>query len=147
MSDHEDEVLLARLRAVVAESDPVPDDVRAAAKTAYGLRTLDAELAELVADSLDTAGAVRGSADVLLLSFETSTVTVEVQVTADGPTRRLLGEVIGGIGPIHLDTTDSSVLVEIDAAGRFAAEVPAGPVRMRFSGADGHPIATSWTVF
>ena len=84
---------------------------------------------------------------MLLLSFETSTVTVEVQVTADGPIRRLLGEVIGGVGPVRLDTPDGSATVELDAAGRFVAEVPAGPVRMRFAGADGHPIATSWTVF
>lgn len=147
MSDDPDEALLARLRSVVAESEPVPDNVRTAAKAAFGLRSLDAELAELVADSLDTAGAVRGSSDVLLLSFETSAVTVEVQVTADGPVRRLIGEVIGGVGPVHLDTTESSVSVEIDAAGRFMAEVPAGPVRLRFAGTDGHPIATSWTVF
>jgi hypothetical protein len=147
MSDHEDEVLLSRLRAVATESEPTPDHVRAAAKAAFGLRSLDAELAELVADSLDNAGAARGSSDVLLLSFETSTVTVEVQVTAAGAERRLLGEVIGGVGPVQLDTPDSSNTVELDAAGRFSAQVPAGPVRMRFAGSDGRPIATSWTVF
>ena len=60
MTDHDDEALLSGLRAVATESDPVPDDVRAAAKAAFGLRSLDAELAELVANSLDEVGRPAG---------------------------------------------------------------------------------------
>src|SRR5262249_46475986 len=56
---HEDEALLERLRAICAEVDPVPDLVFQAARAAFTLRRLDAELAELVLDSADEpAGAV-----------------------------------------------------------------------------------------
>jgi hypothetical protein len=146
MSDHEDDLLMARLRGLAAEADPVPDEVLAAARDAYGLRTLDAELAELVADSLDTAGAVRGAADVRLLSFESGSVTVELEVTPVGPRRRLLGELVGGVGPVRLETPSGSSGVELDVAGRFVADVPGGPVRLLCTGPDGVAVATSWTV-
>src|SRR5262249_7326628 len=83
---HEDEALLERLRAICAEVDPVPDLVFQAARAAFTLRRLDAELAELVLDSADApAGAVAvraaGPADIRMLSFTAGPLRVELQVT------------------------------------------------------------------
>ena len=41
----------ARLRRISGEAEPVPEHVLEAGRAAFALRDLDAELAELVADS------------------------------------------------------------------------------------------------
>jgi hypothetical protein len=146
MTDEQlDDQLTAQLRALAAEVDPLPVDVVTAARAAFDLRTLDAELAELVADSLDTAGAVRGASAVRLLSFEADGVTLELEV--DESTRTILGEVTGARGPVELDTPAGSREVALDDEGRFSvSDVPSGPVRLRCTSDRGTFVATSWTV-
>ena len=60
----DDEALLSELRRVTNELDPIPEHVLTAAHAAIGWRTIDAELAELIADSAVDVPAllVRGSA-------------------------------------------------------------------------------------
>jgi hypothetical protein len=140
------EQLLSRLRSTATALDPVPDDVVRVSQGLYALRTLDADLAELVADSLDTAGAVRGPAAVRLLAYEANGVTLELEVSQSGDSRALLGEVTGAITAVTLETTGGSQEVAVDDAGRFQmADVPAGPMRLRCTAADGSAVATVWT--
>ena len=68
----------SRLRAVTGEADPVPSLVLDSARAAFTMRAVDAELAELVADSAyDDEGLLTRSvvSDVRMLSFECGTVT------------------------------------------------------------------------
>ena len=88
------EPLLHELRDVVDKADPIPDHVLAAAKAAFIWHTIDAELAELVSDSLATSGAVRATDAARLLTFEGHGVEVEVEVAETGATRRLTGQLV-----------------------------------------------------
>ncbi len=147
-----DDALLERLRALAAQADPVPDLVLESAKAAFLMRRLDAELAELVLDSAVDAGPVlvRGvtSTDddsVRMLSFETSTLSIEVQVTRADGARSLVGMVSGAFGTLDVETADGRRTVPIDSLGRFAvADVPAGTVRLHLVAADGTAVTTSW---
>ena len=62
MSEPETDPTFATLRSVIDRADPVPPAVIAAAKASFTWRTIDSELAELVADSAESlsAGAGRG---------------------------------------------------------------------------------------
>ncbi|HYB86987.1 MAG TPA: hypothetical protein VEC76_09065 [Streptosporangiaceae bacterium] len=146
-TDLEDE-----LRRVLARTDPVPPGLVEAGIGAFAWRTIDADLAELVFDSLtdqDEAALVRGGQQGRLLSFRAGTLTIEVEVTGTGPSRRLMGQLMppqrGGVDVRHGDSTTT---VEADELGRFSAgPLPAGPVslRCRPGSAPGQPaIVTEW---
>jgi len=147
MIDHE-ELVLAELRRIAAEVDGPPHLVLEAARAAFLMRRLDAELAELVADSAIDDGPVlvRGVEDGLrLLSFETDRVSVEVQVTEDGERRSLLGQVEGASGEVEVETSADHRVVVLDDSGRFTVEdVPSGTVRLHLVADDGSPVTTSW---
>lgn len=144
-AERADDELLARLRAVAAEADPVPGDVVAAARAAFGLRSMDAELAELVADSRDTAHLVRGPSGRRLLAWAAGAVSVDVEVSGSGDQRRLLGVVEGMSGSVTVEVASGWRRdVDPDADGRFTLDgVPAGPTRLRLAGPP--PVVTPWT--
>lgn len=143
-----DEALLAQLGEAVDDADPMPEYVLEAARAAFILRRIDAELAELVRDSADErAGliSVRGDGDVRLISFETGLVAVELQVTQRGVVRDLVAQISGA------DVT----VAEVETPGRqhdttltdgmvTADSVPAGLLRLHVRTADGHDLVTSW---
>src|ERR1700728_1504739 len=88
--------LLARLGAVALAADGPPDLVYELGRAAFAWRRVEAELAELVADSALEASMVRSSASsTRVLSFEVGEVTVEVQVSIRRGRRSLLGQVAG----------------------------------------------------
>lgn len=143
--------LAAELRAVFDAVDPVPPEVEAVAYGALAWRDIDAELAELTADSIeahDQLAGVRGAGLQRVVSFEVSGVVVEVEVTETGRTRTLAGQLVP-VGPatIVVQTPDNAVSIEADELGRFQLEdVAAGPVRLSCLLADGHQrVVTSWT--
>ena len=141
-----DEELATALTASAKLVDPPPALLFEMAKAAFGLRLLDAELAELVADSLESAGAVRGPTQERLLAFEAEQVTVDVQVSLGGDQRRLVGQLSGGTD-LRLDTAGSSTSVPLDELGRFVIEgVSPGPIRLRTTTGSGRTVTTAWTV-
>lgn len=135
----DDDDLMAELRQVVAQVDPVPDAVRIAARAAIEWRTLEAELAALVHDSAtdEPALAVRGAATgPRALTFEAAGLTIEVEAEpergGDG-TLRLVGQLVppqpAGVAVRH---GEELTAVHADERGRFAARgVAPGPVRLR----------------
>jgi hypothetical protein len=132
-----DDDLLGDLRRVVAELDPIPEAVVIAARAAFEWRTLDAELAELIADSAvdEPALLVRGSWHARALAFEAAGLTIELEAEpdADGGLR-LAGQLIppqpAGVTVRHGD--DALVAIRADERGRFTAHgVAPGPVRLR----------------
>jgi hypothetical protein len=153
-----DEIVLeAELRALAARLEPVPDRLVQAAVDAYAWRTLDADLAELVFDSLDDqeAALVRGGQGERLLSFQASTLTIEIEVTATGSARRLIGQLVPPQrADVEIRHQDDVLMIATDELGRFIADsLPAGPVSLRCGPAGGaaqaagqvqSPVVTDW---
>lgn len=123
-----DDELLAALRRVLADVDPIPEHVQLAARWAIEWRTLDAELAALVHDSTvdEPALAVRGDSGPRLLTFETADLTIEVeaesQSATDGDTVRIVGQLIPAqSAQIALHSGDELQVTSADERGRFVA--------------------------
>jgi hypothetical protein len=141
------EPLLRELRDVVDKADPIPDHVLAAAKAAFSWRTIDAELAELVNDSLVAGGAVRATDAARLLTFRGAEVEVEVEVAETGATRRLTGQLVpAGSAQVTVRWASGAIEVDADEFGRFTAlGVPATSVRVEVRrSAETPPTVTSW---
>ncbi len=143
-----DEALMARLRGILDDMDPVPATVAVEARALFGLRRLDEELAELVRDSADDRGgllAVRGEGDVRLISFETGPVTVELQVTERGPARDLVAQVAGAVVVgAEVETATGRRPVPIEDSLFTLDGVPAGLLRLRLRTDAGRDLVTSW---
>lgn len=144
-----DDSMIAWLSRVVALADPVPPELLGAARMAFGLRELDAQVAELVRDSaVDVpATAVRGLA-ARLLSFEAGDVSIECEITIRGTHRDIIGQLIGGetatLDVLLADTAEARS-VPVGDLGRFTVrDLPPGLVRLRCRLADGSTIVTSW---
>jgi len=149
MNDMQDDLLVARLARLAQRVDPPPDIVLESAQAAFLMRRIDAELAELVLDSSVDAGPVlvrgAGAETVRMLSFETGTVSIEVQVTHADGVRSLLGLVSGARGPVDVETAGGRSSAVLDDLGRFSVtDVPAGTVRLHVTADDGTAVTTSW---
>lgn len=132
----DDAALEEELRALAGRLEPVPDRLVQAAIDAYAWRTVDADLAELVFDSLadrDEAALVRGGQQERLLSFRASGLTIEVEVTVTGSARRLIGQLLPPQrADVEIRHQDDVLRLATDDLGRFIAEsLPAGPVSLR----------------
>jgi hypothetical protein len=147
MSKPNTDPMFATLRNVIDHADPVPQAVVDAARAAYTWRTIDAELAELTADSAMATAGVRSTSAPRLLTFEGAGVEVEVEVAHTGSTRHLSGQLVP-MGPAQITVRWSSGSRETtaDELGRFAIDhVPAGSVSLAILRTGAHqPIVTSW---
>jgi hypothetical protein len=147
MSEPSDDPTFAALRSVIDRADPVPPSVVEAARAAYTWRTIDAELAELTADSALESAGIRSSSAPRLLTFEGAGIEVEIEVAQTGSTRHLSGQLVPA-GPAQVSVRWSGGTQETtaDDLGRFAVErVPAGSVSLAIVRAGAQrPIVTSW---
>jgi len=145
--DTGDDELVARLRQIAGHLDPVPDLLSQAARSAFGMRELDARLAELVHDSaVDVpATAVRGPGP-RLLSFEADDVVVECEVTVRESRRDIIGQLMGGhASEVEARMPAAAVTVPVDDRGFFSIRgLPAGLVQLRCRLAVGATVVTSW---
>jgi hypothetical protein len=149
-----DDQLIAHLRRIAADADPVPRALLAAARAAFGLRELDVQVAELVRDSAvgASATAVRGPGP-RLLSFEVPSsqavdAVIECEVTARGPRRDVIGQLVGvAAAALRVQVAEAGpVDVRVDDHGRFSvSDLPGGLFQLRCSLADGSTLMTSWT--
>ena len=142
----------AELRAIFAHLDPVPQLLDDAARAAFGWRTVDAEIAELLRDSADAtddaALLVRSGGGPRQLSFESPQLGIEIEVTETGPReRRLAGQLLP---PADATVTverpgQEPLSVQADDLGRFVLEgLRAGAVRLHVA-LRGAQIAIPWT--
>jgi hypothetical protein len=133
--------------------DPVPGRLVEQAAAAFDLRTIDAELAELVLDSVGARdiALVRGPDEPRLLTFRARPLTIEVEVFDTGAVRRIVGRVIPAapveIGYRHGAQAGTAVA---DDLGRFIiGSTGSGPLRLRCrpAGATGSgEVVTEWVV-
>jgi hypothetical protein len=147
--ERDDDELEEELRRLAARVDPVPPELLRAAAGAFTWRDIDAELAELVFDSLldaDEAALVRGSPDRRLVSFAAGGLTIDVEVTATGPDRTVMGQIVPPRrGQVDLRRAGETVTVDADELGRFrSGPLPPGPLSLRWRTDDGAPVVTDW---
>jgi hypothetical protein len=146
-----DERLLAELRRVASRVDPVPASLQHAARETLTWRRVDAELAELLSDSALTdrrLELVRAEGGPRSVSFEADELTIELDILADGPRRRLVGQLVPpGAATIQVQSPEHSQSATADDHGRFHAEaIPPGRTRLRIIGhpRSRGPVETSW---
>ena len=150
-----DDELIARLRRIAAQADPVPQPLLSAARAAFALRDLDARVAELVRDSLVDApatpvragGTAPGEA-ARMLSFEAAGTAIECEVMARAGERDILGQFSGAqAATIAAEVPGKPpVSVTVGAHGWFTVRgLPSGPFRLRCQLTDGATLVTSWT--
>lgn len=152
MRDDPDDELEERLRRVAERVDPVPRGLLQAAVDSFTWRTVDADLAELVFDSLVDQyqdALVRGPGQARLLSFAASGLMIDVEITGTGPSRRLIGQLVPPQwAAVELRRGDGVATLEADELGRFSAgPLRAGPISLRCSTGtepDGRHVVTDW---
>lgn len=149
--DIDDEQLLAELAEALRTAREVPAGFVEAGKAAFAWRDVDAELAALSHDSsvaepdgTAMAGTRAESAQLRALTFVSSELTIELEVTTDA----LVGQVIPPrSGEIELEGPHGrSGAVTVDEVGWFAIRpIPTGPVRLHLRTDDGRSVRTEWT--
>ncbi len=149
MPDEPDDELTTELRRLAARLDPVPPELLDAAAGAFAWRDIDAELAELVFDSLldtDEASLVRGAPERRLVSFAGGGLTIDVEVTTAGPERMVMGQMVPPQrGVVDIRRRQETVSIEADELGRFrSGPLPPGPLSLRLRPAGGAPVVTDW---
>jgi hypothetical protein len=152
--DDDDEQLLAELRQAVARFDAPPASVTEFTLDLLSWRDPDAELAALIADSRELAGAVRGGKQEVLLRFEATPYAITLDASPDASGRfRVIGQVEPGVGGrVDIRQADTApgqaeLSVACDEWGRFEAyPVGSGPISLRFTPDVGHPVRTTWVV-
>jgi hypothetical protein len=152
MSPHErDDLLLGELRRLASVADPVPELLVHAGRESLTWLRVDAELAELLSDSIvddERLALVRSSGGVRAVTFEADGFTIELDILGEGAQRTLVGQLVpAGPAEIEVQTGEAAMTVAADTHGRFRAEnVPEGRMRLRVTGhpAASGPAETSW---
>lgn len=150
--DRDELELEEELRQAAARLDPVPPELLLAAADAFGWRTIEAELAELVFDSQvdhDEVALVRGPPERRLLSFQSAALTIDLEVTSTSFSRGLVGQLAPPRqASVEIRVGDTSIAVQADDLGRFrAGPVPTGPMSLRCGVSSGEPgpaVVTDW---
>lgn len=140
--------LLAEVRSVLDEVDPVPAAVLTSARAALTWLTIDAELAALAEDSALASAGVRSTALTRSLTFESDAGVLAFEVSGDGDARQIVGQ---ADRPADLTVRHNGepITIATDEQGRFRIDgVLAGPVSLRcvFRDTPESPIVTSWIV-
>jgi hypothetical protein len=150
--EHDGTALEEELRRAAARFDPVPRELLRAADEAFTWRTIDAELAELVYDSLadqDEVSLVRGPSERRLLSFRAGGLTIDLEVTSASSSRGLVGQLVPPQqATVEVRVGARAIAADADELGRFrAGPVPAGPMSLRCSIVSAEPgaaVVTDW---
>ncbi len=143
----DDEEVLAGLRQALRERQAVPPEFVEAGQNAFAWRNIDAELAQLTYDStLDSAEATSmraETASIRALTFTSTQLTIELEVTRDS----LLGQIIpaqAGMIRVQLRAGAETAL-PADEIGCFSIHpIPPGPFRLHCRTAAGIDALTGW---
>jgi hypothetical protein len=146
-----DDELLEGVRNISRRIDPVPSEVTEFAQAALGWRRLDADLAELLADSAleaDALALARGG-EGRWLSFRAADLMIDVEIQTDGDAHTVLGQLAPppAVSTAELQSSDGTAvaIAESDELGRFRLELEGdGRFRLRVLRPGAQPVETSW---
>jgi hypothetical protein len=153
MSSDDDDALEQELSGLIRRADPMPPAVLEAGRAALGWRRLDAELAELLADSalaFDEPALARGTEVPLRsVTFGTGQRSIDLDVASHGEGVTLRGQLSPPArATIEVQRQDGAMLTSVtaDDYGRFVAELAGGgTIRLRLTGdPQREPIETAW---
>jgi len=147
-------MLIAELRTLFADADPVPPLVIETAKASLGWRRFDADLAELLSDSAlveEPFALARGTeAPARAVTFSSTELTIDIEVHVDEDGRTVLGQ-LSPPAPAAIEiqmVSGAPVSAHADRLGRFRVRLHAGgAIRLRVLDPEGHggaPVETSW---
>jgi hypothetical protein len=146
-----DEALLAELRRLAARVDPLPESLGHAARESLTWRRVDAELAELLADSVEDDSRlelVRAAGGPRSVSFEAAGLTIELEIIGAGARKTIVGQLVPpSQAKIEVQSSGPRATVSADEHGRFRAEgIPSGRLRLRLTDHPSakRPVETSW---
>ncbi len=146
---NDDETLLGELGRLLGRVAGPPSEVVTASRGLFTWRTVDAELAELVHDSLvEAAAGTRAGAQPRILTFETDGLTVEVEVDETPGARRLLGQLVPAeAAELELRSVGEPVRGRADEMGRFVLALPAQHTRASLRCVrPGGAVDTAWVI-
>ena len=153
MTGAADDELLARLAATLRGAHEPPAGVAELARLSYGLRDLDAQLAELVADSAvdSTAGVRASTGPARLLTFAADEAELELQVAPAGEGWAVVGQLVPpGSAVVRAEPATaaaSAVTADADDLGRFALDLPAGGSwRLVCTRGESTVVVTAWVL-
>ena len=134
---HDDELLAALAEAVAA--DQPPEDARRAAYAAHGWRTVDAELARLLADEELEVVLFQDGGAARRLSYASGGGTIDVGIDGD----RFEVAVNPAPRSLRLVQPSDTVDLAVDGLGRASGSGVAGPVRFEIDWSSGRAV-TPW---
>jgi hypothetical protein len=146
----EDDILMTRLQELLATTEGPPPEFIELAKRMFTLRTVDAELAALIADSdvEEGAVAVRGGAETRMLTFESADLAIEIEVSGTGRFRRVLGQLVpaaAGTIEARQPSVERPRTVEVDERGWFVLDdVLPEPLSLTVRRSGARPVTTEW---
>ncbi|GAA3747962.1 hypothetical protein HDA32_001580 [Spinactinospora alkalitolerans] len=150
----DDERFVTSLRGPDPLLEPPPEEVGAAARTAYAARRADALVADVHGDSAEdppaglraAAGPLDVAADPRLLVFRAAGVAVSLEITCHGDLRDIAGQIAPpGASAVEVRWARGHCGGEVDAAGAFVVrDVPRGPISVLCHRPGATPIATRW---
>lgn len=153
MARDADDELFDQLAATLRGADEPPEHVVELARASFGLRRLDAELAELVADSaleVTPAGVRDDGHGARMLTFGAGDAEMEVQVSAAGAgSWQILGQVVPpASAAVRIEPADAALSAadtQADELGRFAARLRgSGPWRVVWTRKGRQPFVSPW---
>ncbi|MBM3677371.1 MAG: hypothetical protein FJW96_05735 [Actinobacteria bacterium] len=151
MTNHENDDLMRDLQDLLGRADPVPDAVVEAGKAAYGWRTIDADLAELLADSIvdkQPAGVRSSGTGPRIVTFESEGLTIDIEVRKERRAHRLLGQIDppGSVTvTVELDDGAVAATTTSDELGRFELRFDEGArIRLRVDAPAAASVVSAW---
>ncbi len=137
-----DDILLAAVGDMLDSTEPLRHElVDSASADAFAMRSIDAELADLVHDSASAASGTRAQESFRTISFNADGVEIEIQFSDD--------EIVFG----RIDPPDVSCTIEgegdaqelnLDEFGRFTTTTRTGRLRIVVTLGSERRIATPW---
>jgi hypothetical protein len=144
MIDHE--VVLLAVADIFDQVDPPPPHVEQAARAAFSTRALDDELLPLLQGRAVTPVRAQPVTDDAERWFAFADSQLELEVGAHRELHgwSLVGQVIGPVDSLWVQTLTALERIHIDEIGRFDATVSSGPLRLKLIAERGRRVRTDW---